>query len=227
MEQQISGGWTLERIQGKTTSAAYFDPAHGEWMSTRAALHENIINALMAGKRAKTTPKLWIVMGGIGSGKSTLIASELAPKHAGAVVIDVDRLWSKIPEYEELAKEDWKTVGDRTYAEVRYVRDAALAEAAARKLDIILEVSGGKHSEEVASILAHGGYGVSVDCVDCSPDEARERINKRANANPTPEDNLWCSPQRPEFPDKFDYQNVDMAVFRREYERRLRIHTGT
>lgn len=63
--------------------------------------------------------------------------------------------------------------------------------------------------------------------LDCSTVEARERINKRANANPTPEDNLWCSPQRPEFPDKFDYQNVDAAAFRQEYERRLRIHAGS
>jgi len=118
MEQQISSGWTLKRMQGKTTSAAYFDPAHGEWMSTRAALHENIINALIGRKRTKTTPRLWIVEGGIGSGKSTLITSELAPRHAGAVVIDADRLWSEIPEYEGLAKEDWKTAGDRTYAEV-------------------------------------------------------------------------------------------------------------
>jgi hypothetical protein len=39
------------------------------------------------------------VMGGIGSGKSKLITSELAPRHADAVVIDADRLWSEIPEY--------------------------------------------------------------------------------------------------------------------------------
>jgi hypothetical protein len=50
MEQQISSGWTLERMQGKTTSAAYSDAATGEWMSTRAALHENMINALIGGK---------------------------------------------------------------------------------------------------------------------------------------------------------------------------------
>ena len=120
-----------------------------------------------------------ILTGQNGSGKSTLITSELAPRHAGAVVIDADRLWSKIPEYEELAKEDWKTAGDRTYAEVRNLRDAALAEAAVRKLDIILEVSGGKHLEEVASILADDGYKVSVDCVDCSPEEAREKLGVR------------------------------------------------
>jgi zeta toxin len=57
-------------------------------------------------------------------------------------VIDADQMWLKIPEYEDLAAQDWKTAWDRTYAEVRYLRDAALAEAAARRLDIILEISG-------------------------------------------------------------------------------------
>jgi predicted ABC-type ATPase len=151
---------------------------------------ERIIHDLLAGKGAKKNPKLSVVGGGVGSGKSTLIASQLAPEHPDAVVIDADQLWLRIPEYEALAKEDWKTAGDYTYAEVRYLRDAALAEAAARKLDIILEISGNQNSAEVASILKHGGYEISVNYVDCSREEARTRMNHRANTSPTPEDNL-------------------------------------
>jgi Zeta toxin len=126
----------------------------------------------------------------------------------------------EIPEYAELAFANWRTAGDRTYEEVRYLRDAALAEAAARRLDIILEISGDEYSAVVVDILEADGYEVSVNYVDCSPDEAQERIWQRANTNPTPEDNLWCSPPNPDVPDKYDYQNIHLETFRREYESR-------
>jgi hypothetical protein len=113
-----------------------------------------------------------------------------------------------------------RPAGELTYAEVRYLRDAALAEAAVRRLDIILEISGDEDSEEAVEILEQDGYEVSVNHVDCSPDKAQERIRVRANTNPTPEDNLWCSPVNPAYPDKYDYQNVDVEMFRGEYERR-------
>jgi hypothetical protein len=142
---------TLNRLylhlQGSPTTETYWDAVTGRWTPERGQLHEDIIiNDLLVSKASKKKPRLWLVMGGIGSGKSTLIRSELAPDHPGAVVIDADQLWLRIPEYKELAAQDWKTAGDRTYAEVRYLRDAALAEAAARRLDIILEISGDEHS---------------------------------------------------------------------------------
>jgi adenylylsulfate kinase-like enzyme len=204
----------------ETTSAIFRDAVSGGWTAERGELHENIINRLLAGKYQQASPTIWMVTGGVGSGKSTLIRSELIPEHPGAVVIDADQIWAEIPEYEALAAADWRTAGDRTYAEVRYLREAALAEAAAGRLDIILEISGDENSDEVANILERDGYEVSVSYVHCSPEEARERMRKRANTAPTPEDNLWCSPPRPEFPDKFDYQNVDLETFRTEYSKR-------
>jgi hypothetical protein len=126
----------------------------------------------------------------------------------------------RIPEYDQLAAANWKRAGERTFVEVRYVRDAALAEAAARKLDIILEVSADEHSGEVVNILEADGYEVSVNYVDCSPEVAQERIRQRANTMPTPEDNLWCSPLNPDYPGKYDYQNVDLKQFQQEYQRR-------
>jgi hypothetical protein len=213
----------MEQLEGGTTSAIFRNPETGEWTPKRATLHESIIDALLAGKRQKKNPKLWVVMGGVGSGKSRLIASELEPSRPGAVVIDADRLWLRIPEYEELAGANWRTAGELTYAEVRHLRDAVLAEAAVRRLDIILEISGDENSEKAVSILEQDGYEVAVEYIDCSPEEAHERIRHRANTNPTPEDNLWCSPVNPEYPDKYDYQNLDLNTFRDEYERRRQL----
>jgi hypothetical protein len=133
-------------------------------------------------------------------------------------------MWLRIPEYEALAADDWKTAGERTYTEVRYLRDAALAEGAARRLDIILEISGDEHSADVVNILEADGYEISVNYVHCSSEEARVRIRQRANTNPTPEDNLWCSPPNPDLSDKYEYQNIDLDTFRREYERRRLNH---
>jgi predicted kinase len=214
----------VQHLQGNATSTIYRDPATGEWIPERAALHESIIDDLLAGKQSKNNPKLWVVMGGVGSGKSTLIKSDLEPNHSDAVVLDADNLWLRIPEYERLAAANWRTAGDRTYEEVRYLRDAALAEATARRLNIILEISGDEHSAEVVNILEADGYEVSVNYVDCSPEVAQERIRQRANTNPTPEDNLWCSPLNPDLPDKYEYQNIDLDTFWREYERRRLNH---
>jgi predicted ABC-type ATPase len=113
------------------------------------------------------------------SGKSSLIKSELQPNHRGAVVIDPDQLWLRIPEYGQLAAQDWKTAGERTYAEVRYLRDVALAEAAEQRLDVILETFGDERSEEAVNILEQDGYEVSANCVDCPPEVAQERIRQR------------------------------------------------
>jgi predicted ATPase len=220
MAIRSSSSWPVEQLRQETTSAIFRDAATGAWTTQRAELHEKIINRLFAGKRREASPRMWVVTGGVGSGKSTLIKSELAPEHPGAVVIDADQMWVEIPEYEALAAADWRTAGDRTYAELRYLRDAALAEAAARRLDIILEISGDENSAEVANILKRDGYELSVNYVNCSPEQAQERMLKRANTEPTPEDNLWCSLPLPEFPDKYDYQDVDPEIFRQEYAKR-------
>jgi hypothetical protein len=200
-------------MQGGTKSAIFRNSETGEWVPRRASLHESIIDDLLTGKHRKNNPKLWGCNGWSRIGKSTLIKTQMEPDHPDAVVIDADRLWLTIPEYEELAAANWRTAGELTYAEVRYLRDAALAEAAVRRLDIILEISGDKNSEEAVKILEQDGYEVSVNYVDCSPEEARERIRVRANTNPTPEDNLWCSPVNPEYPDNYDYQNIDLEPF--------------
>ena len=66
--------------------------------------------------------------------------------------------------------------------------------AAARRLDIILEVPGDGDLEEIMKILERDGYETEVNYVNCSPEEARQRMTRRANSHLTPEYNLWCSP---------------------------------
>jgi predicted ABC-type ATPase len=220
MSSQESGSWSVEQLRSATTSAVYRDLTTGEWTPKRAELHEEIIARLLAGRRGnKKGPKIWIVVGGVGSGKSDLIKTDLGPKHPRVIVIDADRMWVEIPEYEALAAADRRTAGDRTYAELRVLRDQALAEAAARGLSIILEVSGDEPLDEVLALMERDGYKVSINYVHCPAEEARMRMQERLLSTiHTPEDNLWGSP--PSFPDKYDYQNVDKESFRSEYEKR-------
>jgi len=148
---------------------------------------------------------------------STIIA-----KFPGAVVIDADQFWLTIPEYEALAREDWRTVGNLTYQELRYIRDLTLAVAVARRLDIVLETMGDPALKELVQLLKQAAYQIALEWLDRPIEEAREAVQKRANENPTLEDNLWCSPPNRDFPDKFQYQNVDVKTFAFEYEKRLR-----
>jgi predicted kinase len=212
--------WPVERLCGATTSAIYRDSATGEWSPERAQLHEAIIARLLAGKLPNTHPRITVVTGGVGSGKSTLIDTEIAPDHPDSVVIDPDRMWLEIPEYESLANADWRTVRNRTYSELRNLRDQTLAEAVAQRLNIILETPGDKLLKETLSLIERDGYKVSICYVHCPEEEAHERMQQRATNSPTPEDNLWGTPPHPDFPDKYDYQDVDSSTFRTEYERR-------
>jgi hypothetical protein len=212
--------WPVERLGGATTSEIYRDPATGQWTPERAQLHETIIDRLLAGKLPSTRPRITVVTGGVGSGKSNLIESEIASERPDAVVIDADRMWLEIPEYESLANADWRTVGNQTYSELRNLRDQTLAEAVARRLNIILETPGDKYLEETLSLIERDGYKVSICYVHCPEEEAHERMQQRAINNPTPEDNLWGTPPHPDFPDKYDYQDVDSRTFKDEYERR-------
>ena len=212
--------WPVERLGLATTNAYYRDPRTGDWTPERAQLHEAIIDRLLARAIPADCPEIIVVGGGLGCGKSTLIDSQLAAEHPQSVVIDADKMWLEIPEYEALAKADWSSVGNRTYSELRYLRDAALAEAVARRLNIILEAPGDGHNDEIARLLKREGYTISIAYVDCPLEEAHRRIQDRAKRNPTPEDNLWGSPPDPDFPDKHDYQNVDSQTFARECEER-------
>jgi hypothetical protein len=213
--------WPVQRLLGRTSSATYRHYETDEWSPQRVDLHDEIINRLLARSTPQKASTIWIVLGGVGSGKSTLIQSKIAPEHQDAVVIDADRLWLDIPEYEALAAADWRTAGDRTYQELRSLRDELLAEACVRRLDIILETTGSDDAfEGIVTFLNQTGYQVSLEFVDCPVEVAKQRMEERANLNPTPEVNLWTSPPRPEFPDKYEYQNINAATLRQEYEKR-------
>jgi len=209
-------------LNGRTTTAAFRDSITGEWTPARVALHGSIVDDLLAGKQPKDKPKICIVGGGLGVGKSTFIKSTVIAKFPGAVVIDADQFWLKIPEYEALAREDWRTVGDLTYQELRYIRDLTLAVAVSRRLYIVLETVGDPTLKELVQLLKQAGYQIALEWLDRPIEAARRAVQKRANQNPTPEDNLWCSPPNRDFPDKFQYQNVDVKTFAFEYKKRLR-----
>lgn len=214
--RSVASEWPTDLLSGKSTVQVYRNSQAGTWEPRRALLHNTIVERLLTGKRACARPTLCLVTGGPGCGKSTLIRGKFAQEQPDAVVIDADKLWLEIPEYQSLANTDWTTAGDRTYAEVRYLRDELLAEAAARKLNIILETPG-EHFTETLLLLKCDGYEVALHHADCPVEVALKRMQDRATHAPTPEDNLWGSPERPDLPDKYEYQNVDPIAFRAEY----------
>src|SRR5581483_2033617 len=120
MPAKALDNWPIEQLHGQSTEAVFRNRSNGSWSAKRARLHERIIGRCLEGKQPNKKPTLRVVMGGVGSGKSTLIKSKLAPNSPGSVIIDADQLWLEIPEYQPLARSDWRTAGERTYAEVRY-----------------------------------------------------------------------------------------------------------
>ncbi len=85
--------WPIGQLGQKTTSAIFRNPATGEWTPGRAELHEEIIHRLLARKQSKKEPEIWVLAGGVGSGKFEIELIGVGPgEHPGAVVIDAATL---------------------------------------------------------------------------------------------------------------------------------------
>jgi len=166
------------RFTGETTRELYRQP-DGSWDPNRRAFHDALIELYLAGKPRKESPLLYIVVGGIGVGKSTL-AREVAPEHPDAVWLDPDFFRPVLPEYRLLEATDLDNADARVQEEIAVIAAKAFARATRRRLDVLLET--GLCSPETLEMLRkvkQAGYLIHVDFVDAPPEVAVERVQQR------------------------------------------------
>ena len=127
-------------------------------------------------------PNFIIVIGGMAAGKSTVARQLIREKLLDAILIDVDQFILTRPEYWELLSHDPENAYRRTYEQASHAAKKAMAEALARRLDIVWEVPfKASAMDQMLGWLKELGYRISLTYVDCSVEVARERANKRAN----------------------------------------------
>jgi predicted ABC-type ATPase len=161
----------------------------GEWQFTpeRQALHDQIVNDAVSGVPRSDDPTYYMMGGGPGTGKSTVLNSGLVdvPREGSgkAVEVNADKIRTEIPEYQTMIQDRDPNAAAFTHEESSYVGKRIQAAAIERKQDIVLDGTGDSKVESVnAKIDAAraNGYKVSAVYVTAPTDVAFERAKARA-----------------------------------------------
>lgn len=173
---------------GESTQDHYKDMISGQYTSERAALHEKIVTEMTAGKHPNNnkTPVAYVLGGGTASGKTTA-SRKILGEQPHVLRIDPDEIKLKIPEYEQLKKEDPENAAFRVHEESSDLTKKVMGEAIARKLDLTYDsTTTGKSSTAMVRALLDHGYDVHLMFVDVPLKVAKERalIREKKSGDP-------------------------------------------
>lgn len=80
------------------TKDKYKDPATGKYTPERQALHDKVVEGILAGHKPSAHPTFLVLGGGTASGKSTMFGG----KNAVGAVVDPDQIKAQLPEFQQL-----------------------------------------------------------------------------------------------------------------------------
>ena len=206
----------------KPTTAEMFRSADGQYHPSRAALHAHIIdgflrqrnknergeetisftNPYMKGMTGDVKPRVLFTGGGYASGKGGIVKQlrALGAKRLGltpeefdknTLVIDPDLIKAELPEFQASALHD-PEANIRVYQEAWDIAQHLMAEAQARKLNVIVDGITNTHADEVASRVkgfVDAGYDTpEIHYVSIPTNVASERAIGRAAKGKTAAD---------------------------------------
>jgi predicted ABC-type ATPase len=136
----------------------------------RRAIHETIVADAVAGVTPQTSPVVFVMAGGSGSGKGFVRArleatGEIPTRNR--VLIDPDEFMERLPEWQQ-----FKDAGDGRAAAILHEESSLLAKriralAAARRLDVVLDVtlSDAGHAQAMFEQFRGEGYAIHLFAV--------------------------------------------------------------
>jgi predicted ABC-type ATPase len=172
---------------GQSTEDVWRDPKTGKWDPERAAFHERVVSALIAGHaRYAGQPIATILGGGTASGK-TSASRKIMGDDPNVIRVDPDELKLAIPEYAGLKQTDPEHASLRVHEESSYISKLAMAQIAARGLDLVYDATtSGNGGPSMAQLLQSKGYDVRAMFFDIPVEEAVARSERRANKSDDP-----------------------------------------
>jgi predicted ABC-type ATPase len=159
-------------------TAEQFTDKNGNYTPERAAMHEKIVNGMLAGHKAQDHPVATFFGGGPASGKSSLKSA--APDSA---VIDPDEVKKLIPEYGEMVKAGRKDAAPTVHQESSHVAKLAMQRAREKRINYVLDGTGDSSYEKMASKVKaakDAGYAAHGRYATTDVDEAVRRAELRA-----------------------------------------------
>lgn len=183
---------------GTTPAQAAYDPGerrddHGRWAGAdtltrhtrpdgtlapgRAALHQQIIDGILAGRQPQAHPVATFFGGGPGSGKSRLAGPD------GAATIDSDAIKAQLPEYRDMLAAGDPRAAQHVHEESSHIAAQAVRQAQARRLHYILDGTGDSDYAKLSAKVRQArerGYAVHGKYVTVDTGTAISRAAKRA-----------------------------------------------
>lgn len=149
----------------------------GNVTAKRAALHDKLINATLAGHESEEHPVATFLGGGPASGKTSVM------RDTKGMVIAADDLKFQLPEYKKMLKNRDKRAAAFTHEESSHMTGNLVKEASKRKVSFILDGLGDsgidKLTKKVEGIRATG-HRVDAKYVTVDTEEAVRRAKARA-----------------------------------------------
>jgi predicted ABC-type ATPase len=161
----------------KDSMAAHTLP-DGSFTPERKALHDTIINGILAGHKPQRSPAATFYGGGPASGKT-----DLKPAAGDSAVIDPDAVKAQLPEYQAMTKAKDPAAAAYVHEESSHVAKEAMKEARRRKINYVLDGTGDSSYAKMAgkvNAARDAGYTVHGRYVTVDTDEAVKRARARA-----------------------------------------------
>jgi predicted ABC-type ATPase len=179
----LSGGQLKDLRGDNDTSAAphLVTDAYGNTHFTpeRQALHDKIIEGIVAGHQKQEFPAFVMLGGGPASGK-TKAADAAEHEFPGAIKIDPDAIKGMLPEYH--AEKDRNKAAAHVHEESSYLAKRAQAEALKTGAHVVLDAVGNSNADSVKAKISQAreaGYSAHARYVTVPTDVAQARAHER------------------------------------------------
>lgn len=117
----------------------------------RQALHQQIVDELLAGVQPSDNPTFYMLGGGPAAGKSTMLKDDRVdvPGEGEAVTIDSDAIKGKLPEYQQMIADDDPDAANFAHEESSYLAKLVMATAFDQNLPTMLDGTGDSSAKSV------------------------------------------------------------------------------
>lgn len=179
----------LKDLSNKTTSRDYFKESSDKIYKKRNELHENILKSILDKYKSSNKPRIYFLLGSIGSGKTSVKDQILKNEKnkADFIFVNFDDLKKRLPEYELLKKLNPEKAARFVQSESARLAGKLFKKAVQKKCNIIFEKNIRKNKEgkiqlkeEIMKVVKKD-YLIFIHIVFLdSYEEAWKRVQRRA-----------------------------------------------
>lgn len=173
-------GWVP--VAGGPDTLTHYTQPGGGIEPGRAALHQQIVDSILAGHQPQQHPVATFLGGGTAAGKSTMLAST-GPGAPDSAVIDADEIKGRLPEYQDMLAAKDPRAAALVHEESSAISKQAVNEAIKRRLNYTLDGTGDSSYAKLAAKVAKpraAGYHTVAKYVTVDTDTAVQRAQARA-----------------------------------------------